>query len=266
MTQYLVQKNPMNLMPNQKEILLIIKDFTLLKLIELEKKFKSLNELLQNISHQWKQPLSELNSIVMNIDLDNQKNKLDNETLDKHLTHIENLTKYMSDTVMDFNTFLSNNKTKNRFNLVNKMNEIVNLFDLTFKDTNINFIIDIDNKINLFTYEGEFKQIILAIIINAKDAITSNNISDGFIKIQGYYINDSICIKIIDNGGGIPNKLINRIFEPYFSTKSKSSSLGLGLYMVYQIINFSMKGTISVKNNQAGAEFSIFLPYEIKKS
>jgi len=232
------------------------KDQTIFK----QAKLVNMGEMIGNISHQWRQPLAEINSIVMKIESDFVSKKLDNDSLDGNLTKIEDLTEYMSNTIESFNNFFKMDKETKHFLVSDCINQVMYLFESSFQMHQISIELNIvqDNQID--SYEGEFIQVLIIILQNAKDILLINAVKDAQILITIDREENKSIIKILDNAGGVGDDIKDKIFEPYFTTKFKSKGIGIGLYMAKMIIEKNMNGTLEVNNVKDGAEFTIELP------
>jgi polar amino acid transport system substrate-binding protein len=226
-------------------------------------KLVNMGEMIGNISHQWRQPLSEINSIVMKIESDFISNKLDSDALDTNLTKIEDLTEYMSDTIESFNNFFKIDKKTKNFLVSDCINQVIYLFESSFQKNQIGIELKILNDDNVDSFEGEFLQVLIIILQNAKDVLLINKVSDAKILITIDREENRSIIKISDNAGGVPENIIDKIFEPYFTTKFKSKGIGIGLYMAKMIIEKNMNGILKVNNINNGAEFKIELPLKV---
>ncbi len=223
-----------------------------------QNKLVSMGEMIQNIAHQWRQPLSQINSIVMLIEMAlYNKSNVDKEMIEKQLNKIESLTKYMSNTINDFTDFFSKDKQKKYFHLYEVVTNALIIIEGTLKHHQIEIEFQVDKKISLYSHKNEIQQVILVILNNAKDILLIKNITNPKITIKIFQIDKKITIKICDNAGGVPQKILYKIFEPYFTTKHKKQGTGLGLYISKMIIEDSLEGKLSVKNENGGACFSI---------
>jgi len=166
----------------------------------------------------------------------------------------------MSKTIDDFRNFFKPNKEKVNFKLKDIFNSILSISTAQLSNHNIEINIMFHDEIEYFGYQNELKQVILNIINNAKDAIISNKIEDGKIEVDISLVKDILKITIEDNAGGINESIMDKIFEPYFTTKFKSQGTGIGLYMSKMIIEKNMKGSLKVINDEYGAVFTIKLP------
>lgn len=209
----------------------------------------SLGEMLNNIAHQWRQPLGSIMMIIQSFQTKMLKGKLTQSFVDEKVNDALLLANNMSNTLEDFKNFFSPNKTKNRFNLSECIEHSIELSKYLLTKENIQIELTIKDEIELNTYYNELSHVFLNIISNSKDALLSNiNENDRIIKILVTKVKNRAIINMIDNGGGINKDIVPKIFEPYYTTKYKSAGTGIGLYMSKQIIEKHMNGTISYKN------------------
>ncbi|AXH15739.1 hypothetical protein CP985_08730 [Malaciobacter mytili LMG 24559] len=239
-----------------------------------QSKMAAMGEMIENIAHQWRQPLSMISTIASGISL-NIDFKMYNEKETKNdLKSIVDTTKYLSQTIEDFRNFFIENKHKESFNLVDSIKKDINIINSSFKNNHIELITSLED-ITMFSIQNELTQAILNILTNAKDVLIEkiNHLEERrIVKIQTKAINDFVYIYIQDNGKGIKKEIIDKIFEPYFTTKHKSQGTGIGLYMTREIIIKHMKGEIKVENRSfehegikyLGACFEIKLPVNIE--
>lgn len=223
-------------------------------------RFISLGEMISNIAHQWRQPLSELSSIFMFIKFKYTIKQLDDETMTQKAKEAETVLDFMSHTIDDFRNFFMPKKEKENFQLRSAIDSVVTIVSSTLSNNNIKITIDVDEDIYLNTYINEFEQVLLNIISNAKDAVISKHVDDPWIRI--YLETEDSCYKLFieDNGGGIQVEPISKIFEPYFTTKKDSDGTGIGLYMSKIIVDKNMSGRLRVRNTKDGANFGIIIP------
>ncbi|RXJ65631.1 ATP-binding protein [Halarcobacter ebronensis] len=231
------------------------------QLLVQKSRFIALGEMISNIAHQWRQPLSELSTILMFIKFKYSMGQLDEEIMKQKSKEADFVLEYMSHTIDDFRNFFMPKKEKENFVLNTAMDSIMTIISSSLSNNNINITICIDNNIVLNTYLNEFQQVILNIISNAKDVIIENKIEKPWIKVDSKeYDKNNIIISIEDNGGGIKVEPKNKIFEPYFTTKKDSDGTGIGLYMSKIIVEKNMNGKLKVKSGEFGARFDIILP------
>jgi signal transduction histidine kinase len=207
-----------------------------------QSRLASMGEMLGNIAHQWRQPLTRLGFILMNIEQKDKQN-----LHEEKLAEAESQLEFMSQTIDDFRKFYAPNKEKEFFSLAKESQKIVDLF--SFKE--IELELKIVEDIKILNYRNEYKQVLLNLLSNAKDVLIERKISSPKITIE---INGAE-VTVSDNAGGVSSKDIHKIFEPYFSTKEQG--LGIGLYMSKMIIEKNMGGVISLSNGKNGAMFSL---------
>jgi len=227
------------------------------KMIFQQSKLVSMGEMIENISHQWRQPLSQINSAVLILDDEIYREKIQNNTIQEKLNEIESMTEYMSHTIDDFKNFYKNDKVKQDFYIKESVENVIYLIRASLKYNNIELEMNLDKDIKINGLKNEFEQAILVILNNAKDVLIFKKIKYPQIKIELKTINELIGLTISDNAGGVKEDIIDKIFEPYFTTKHKSQGTGLGLYLSKMILEDSMNAKFYVKNNQEGACFIV---------
>ena len=207
----------------------------------------SMGQMIENIAHQWRQPLSLITTGVSGIKIKKELNDLDDKFLYDTLDSILNTSKYLSNTIDDFRYFFKPQKKKENFYLENCCNKTVDLMNPNFLTRKIKIIKNIKN-IKIFGYETELIQVLINILNNSKDALEFSQNEDKIIYINIFEENNKAIIEIKDNAGGIDEKIIDKIFEPYFTTKHQSQGTGIGLFMCQEIINKHMNGKIYISN------------------
>jgi len=213
-------------------------------------KLASLGEMLQNIAHQWRQPLGTITIIIQAIESKYFAGKLNDEIIESKVNDAMLLAKNMSDTLEDFRTFFHPHKIYRSFQLKNVIKKAIDLTRYQLVKENIKIVTKIDRDIVINGYENELTHIMLNLINNAKDALLSKKDGDKIIMIIIREDQHKAWINVIDNAGGIPDIIANKIFEPYFTTKHKNVGTGIGLYMSKQIIEKHMNGKIQFRNIQ----------------
>ncbi|MCK5110063.1 MAG: hypothetical protein KAQ94_00990 [Arcobacteraceae bacterium] len=230
-------------------------------------KMASMGEMIGNIAHQWRQPLSVISTGSTAIKLKKELDVLDDKDLLETCEIINENAQYLSKTIDDFKNFIKGDKKLINFNLKDTIDSFINLVNPSIKNNNIELILNIKENININGYPNELHQCMINIFNNAKDALL--NIDETrLVFIDTLLQDNNAIIKIKDNAGGIPEDVMPKIFEPYFTTKHKSQGTGLGLHMTYNLIVDSMGGTIEANNvkykyndeSYIGAEFTIRLP------
>ena len=240
------------LLPDKQHMLLSMKDITQFKLFEEQSKLAAMGEMIGNIAHQWRQPLSVITSISTGLKMRSDHNLLDSYDIVPDMDIITKQAQYLSKTIDDFRNFIRNNEHKVDFSVKNSLKTTVSILHSAMINNHINLIINLTDDITLHGYENELIQAFINIINNAKDAINENikNDEDKFIFIKTQLKNNKLELSIKDSGGGIPENFIHRIFEPYFTTKHQSVGTGIGLSMTYKIITQRHPATISVENEE----------------
>ena len=217
------------------------------RLLSQQQKMVSMGQMIENIAHQWRQPLSLITTNASAIKLKKQINDLDDDFLNNSLNSILNTSKYLSNTIDDFRYFFKPQKEKSDFYLEKCCSKTIDLINSNFLSHNIKIIYKIEN-IKVFGYETELIQVLINILNNAKDALVSSNINEKLIFIDIFKKEDKAIIEINDNAGGIDEEIINKVFEPYFTTKHQSQGTGIGLFMCQEIIHKHMNGQIFISN------------------
>ncbi len=233
-----------------------------------QSKIASMGEMLGNISHQWRQPLSAISTLATGAKLKNELNILNDEDFNKTMESINNQAQYLSSTIDDFrNFFAEDTKNKTNINLKNSLETTLSLVKDSYKSNIITTIVNMEDA-PLVCNENVFIQAILNILNNAKDAYGNNRKKEKLVFIDLIKEKNTYILTIKDNATGIEEKILNKIFEPYFTTKHQSQGTGIGLYMTNQIITKHFKGEIIVSNEEftynnksyKGACFKIILP------
>ncbi len=235
------------------------------ELLIAQSKLAAVGETLAHIAHQWKQPLSQINSIVLNIESDFDDKKLDRKALESYLNEIEKMTFYMSDTIQSFNNYLQPNECEEVFSIKEAFDDSFKLVYKLFESKHIDCKLDIIEDSNVKGVKKEFVQALLVLLNNAKDVLVDYNIKNPKINISIYKKGNKSVLEISDNGGGISDKSFDKIFDPYFTTKPHSQGTGHGLCMAKMIVEKSMHGKLNVENKELGAKFSITINSEKEK-
>jgi signal transduction histidine kinase len=231
------------------------------QLIE-QSKQASLGEMIGNIAHQWRQPLSSISTIASSIALRTEHNLIKPEEVTRLTDKVLENTKYLSETIDTFRNYIKEDKERMEVMLQDRIDMALKIVSLPLKDNNITLInkIDYTKPIRITLVIGELSQVIINIINNAKDALLDNKISQPTIEIALKVENNIAHLTIEDNAGGINEDIMPKIFEQYFTTKHQSQGTGLGLHMSYRIVTESLNGRIYVQNTESGAKFFIELP------
>ncbi len=220
-----------------------------------QSKLAKTGQMLQNITHQFRQPLNNISYILMNLKKRYENKRLDDEFFFKKMQQANEQLQYLSKTIEDFRQFYTPLKQKENFLVKDAIQKAITIIDPDLKKYNIelDFSINTNENIEVYGILNELSQVILSLLTNAKDELI--NLEKPKIKLELSSSSAEVVIKIVDNAGGIKN--INKIFEPYYTTKNEG--LGIGLYLVKQIIEDSFEGKIEVINQKEGALFTLFL-------
>ena len=241
---------------------------------ELEEKQKQLiqqsrqaqmGEMISMIAHQWRQPLAAISATSVAMQLQAELNQLDDATVVTLSKKISQYSKHLSETIDDFRNFFKPNKEKKKTDYTQLVQSVLGIIETSLKNQNIAVEKELSCDDRFFTYPNEITQVILNLMKNAEDALLEKKIKNPVIKIKSFNENGRSVLEISDNAGGIPEEIMSKIFDPYFSTKSKKTGTGLGLYMSKTIIEEHCEGKLNVKNDNFGASFSIELTDSLVK-
>ncbi len=224
-----------------------------------QSRLASLGQMLANIAHQWRQPLTELNLNIYSMKKASLKDNKDDVVI--FYNESKDIIKNMSNTIDDFTNFFKPDKKRKYFNLQNSINEAINILDKITAKEKIDIKVNFED-IRLLGIPNELTQVIINLIQNSKDAFIHNHIVNKKINITTQVKGKFATIEIEDNAGGIKEEVIDKIFEPYFTTKHSSSGTGLGLFMSKMICEQGFNGTIDVINNKNKITFIIKIPLE----
>lgn len=261
----------MSLLPNKKSLLLVIKDISSLKALEEQSKLASMGEMIGNIAHQWRQPLNLISITASGLKMQSEfGQEITHENIVLFSDTIVTQTDYLSQTIDNFKNFIKGDTNHSILSIEQLIDNIISLTDAVLKNNNITLIKDIKPNLNIMGSLSELSEAFINIINNSKDVFEDKveNIDDRLILIDAIENNENVEITFKDTGGGIPQHILSRIFEPYFTSKHKSVGTGLGLSISEKIIRERNDGAISVHNKEfkfndkmyKGAEFKITLP------
>ena len=230
------------------------------RLLSQQARLISMGEMIGNIAHQWRQPLSELG-----IDLFKMKQNIKDEEKFIHTyEHAKTVIKNMSNTIDDFRNFFKSDKEKEEFSIKEAIDKSLGMLEGTFKKEGIHVEILKNEDVKISGIKAEFSQVIINILTNAKDAMQNLDPKDKIIKIKIYKNDKFAFVSIYNNGENIKDSIMDKLFDPYFTTKHKSVGTGIGLYMCKMIIT-NMNGNIYVKNLKNGVDFCIEIPLKKEK-
>jgi signal transduction histidine kinase len=229
------------------------KDYMLVQ----QSRLAAMGEVIASIGHQWRQPLNNLSLLIQDVSEAQEFNELDAQYINRFTKESMVIIKHMSRTINDFRKFYLPNKERAVFSLSESMEDALSIFSLCLKNHNIHVQFEYRGQQQVYGFQNEFIQVILNIFMNSKDAFVNQNIENRKLNIkidedEWFYMTE-----IIDTGGGIEPSLLDKIFEPYFTTRQNGT--GLGLYMGKVILE-NMHGNIKAENTGTGARFLLFIP------
>lgn len=201
-----------------------------------QSRLASMGEILENIAHQWRQPLNTVSWIMNDTLIKAKLGKSDEINLEELAKKVNHSIQFMSETVEDFRRFVDHSDLAQTFNIKKTIDSTIMLIKETLVKSNIQIELDCPDDITYKGYENDFKHVIMNLINNARDAFEDRKIQDGLIYIRVYHEKDELIIAVRDNAGGIEKPILKNIFEPYFTTKHKTKGTGLGLYMTKNLI------------------------------
>jgi signal transduction histidine kinase len=231
------------------------------KLIELERMSASA-DMAENISHQWRQPLNLISTIATGVIQKKEFGILDVEKIIPCMEKINKSAQYLSETIDTFSDIIKNDKEYKKLTLRSEISQAIQIINFSLQSNNIKLInsIPFEEELYIRVIKGELSQVILSILDNAQDALIQRDIQNPYIEISLLKKDEKAIITIEDNAKGIPNDIIDKIFEAYFTTKHQSKGIGMGLNLSYKIVTQSIKGNLYVKNTKNGAMFFIEVP------
>lgn len=234
------------------------------KVLIQQSKTTAMAEMLENMAHHWRQPLSLISTLATGVKIKKEMNDLNDDFLIDSLEKINQSSQNLSKIIDDFTLFLQPTlRKKEEFLLDDALKKAITILESNLKNKDIHIISNLQ-KIELTSYENEWMQVFIALINNSIDILCSKK-GKKYIFIDIYKKQDEIIITFLDNGGGIPTDILNRIFEPYFTTKYKTQGKGISLYISHKIITNLIKAKIKVENENfsftnehyKGAKFTI---------
>jgi len=228
-------------------------------MIELQTRHAQMGEMIAMITHQWKQPLSVIQTVCTLLKIKYELGKLSKPLFTEKIDNILTQTTYMSQTVSDFQKFFTPSKEKALFNVKETISSVLHLIEMEYALQNIEITLKGKDDVSVYGYANEYNQVILALLHNAKDALLENKDKQEAMQIN---INvrttpSSSFVTVSDTAGGIPDEFLEKIFTQYMTTKEKGS--GLGLHIAKTVIEKNMGGKLEVENIENGACFSIFV-------
>lgn len=223
-------------------------------------KLTSMTEMIKNIAHQWRQPLSLISTLSSGTELTCNNEKYDLEVIKNNLNDITRITMELSETIDDFNALFKSDTECTSFIMEELIHKTLSMLK---PKLNVNYTeLKVENLSNC-TISGsiiDYTQVLANLIENANDALDNVHQQNRIIKIRTEKINNVCTIQVEDNAGGISEDIFNRVFEPYFTTKHQSQGVGLGLYIAKEVVEKHIQGMLEVENIKNGTRFTIKIP------
>ncbi|QWR77190.1 GAF domain-containing sensor histidine kinase [Candidatus Magnetomonas plexicatena] len=231
-----------------------------------QSKLAAMGEMLSMIAHQWRQPLSSISTIAADMQVAIAIGQLDMKDFNDSLDKINEQSQYLSNTINDFKNFFSPTRKKETVMPDYIIEHALKIIGKSIEYKTIEVRREYSYKTAILSYPNELIQVLLNILKNAQDILLERKVTSPVIVIGGYDDDVNTFIEVSDNAGGVDENLIDKIFEPYFTTREDTGGTGLGLYMSKTIVEKHCKGSFTVKNQKDGVCFIIKLPVENKEN
>jgi len=225
-----------------------------------QSRLAAMGEMIGNIAHQWRQPLNALGLLVANLLLDAGDGSLKGEEAAYYNKQFRDILAGMSRTIDDFRNFFKPDKELQTFSMDAPAREALSLVEASFAQHGIRIETELASAPLVRGYRGEFSQVILNLLVNARDAVSREGRRGGLIVVRCRTAGSDALMEVEDDGGGVPPQAAPHVFDPYYTTKSQDKGTGLGLYMSKRIIEDHMGGRITFVNSDGGAVFTVSLP------
>ena len=229
-----------------------------------QSRLAQMGEMISMIAHQWRQPLSAISSTVGALNLKVENERYDKEFFHSRLDRVSGYVQHLSSTIEDFRNFFHHSKKKEETTFETLIESVLDIVGLSLESKKIKVETDYKCQGTVVTYNNEIRQVILTLIKNAEDAIVGNKIENPQIILRCYSDDSQAFLEVEDNAGGIDNTVLEKVFDPYFTTKDEYNGTGLGLYMSKTIVEEHCNGRLSVENIREGALFKIVLDKHIQ--
>ncbi|MDP8209216.1 MAG: response regulator [Candidatus Stygibacter australis] len=218
-----------------------------------------MGEMIGHIAHQWRQPLNTIGLLTQSLLFSYRNSNLSDEMLEDRVNKIMVVLEHMSETIDDFRNFFNPNREKINFSVLSVVQKTLSFVESSFQKHKIEIDLEIEEDCQVNGYENEYSQVLMNLLINAKDALVSQNEDNRKIWIRVSRRMGKSCLEIGDNAGGISPEIKDKLFDPYFTTKTGEEGTGLGLYICKTIVEQKMSGYIDVSNDEDGAVFTIII-------
>ena len=220
-------------------------------------KLAQMGEMLGMIAHQWRQPLNAIATSIAKLELQVILEQYDKNLFAQNLANITRVIEHLNTTIEDFRNFFKMDKDKQKISYEELVDDVFNIIKVSVENRGIKLETDFRCNLKFYTYSNELEHVILNLIKNAEDILLEREVENPLIKIATYFQDKTYILEISDNGGGVPNQIIDKIFDPYFSTKKSKDGTGIGLNMSKTIIEEHCGGKLTIFNNDLGAVFKI---------
>jgi len=257
---YIQKANSLNSTLQERLTIGLLKERQKDKIMLQQSRFAALGEMIEQIAHQWRQPLNTLALINQNLYFKFKLDKFDPQSFDEAHDQIDENLQYMSKTIDDFRNFYNSNREPETYDVCEVIRSAVSLSEAMLKYAKITVDLKPLEPSYVHNAKNELLQVCMNIIKNAHDALIEKRQEDRLITIEITPCENEYCLSIEDNAGGIDEGIIHRIFDPYFTTKADTHGTGIGLYMSRSIIQEHLQGSIVAENTSEGARFIIALP------
>ncbi|MRR58110.1 MAG: hypothetical protein EG824_07860 [Deltaproteobacteria bacterium] len=227
------------------------------RMLLLQSRQAAMGEMIGNIAHQWRQPLNSLGCIIQSLPLMHEAGELNRSALESAEEKVMGIIFHMSQTIDDFRNYFKPDKEQSQFNVFRAVSRTVSFIEDSFRSLGVAIKVNAEDSPVVNGYPNEYSQVLLNILINARDAFLERKTAKPRITIEIRTENGRSVVTIADNAGGIPEDVIDKIFDPYFTTKGPDKGTGVGLFMSKGIIERNMGGRLTVRNTEQGAEFTI---------
>jgi len=222
-----------------------------------QNRLAAMGEMLNNIAHQWRQPLNVLGLRIQHIGLAFDAGECSRDMVHGSISKAMEAVRHLSQTIDDLRDISLPEKEKVVFEVEQVIAKTLSLVQETFKGANISVQVDVQGAPTVYGFPSEFSQVLLNLLMNAKDAFNERGRNEGVVTIAARVDGDRTVVTVTDNAGGIDEELLDHVFDAYFTTKRDGKGTGLGLFMSKKIVEKEMSGTISVCNTADGAQFRI---------
>ncbi len=230
------------------------------RLLHVQARQAAMGEMISMIAHQWRQPLGSISAVASNIQIQQALGNISEQKLIEQTEIIMHQTQYLSQTISDFRNFFKQDKETKLIKASDTISDALLIADKLLENNDIQLKTSYRSERSFYTYPKELQHVFINLIKNSADKLIENVAEERWIKISTEDRDDVVVFEVSDNGGGIKMNAIERVFEPYFSTKNEKNGTGLGLYMSQTIIEKHLRGEISCRNGEEGAIFRVELP------